>query len=200
MRQPEQVQRGGAQRGHHAGTVAPVAVGVLMELGVADPVPALKAPSVSHQLQQGFWGGAQARQKQVSGLKRLAVTGTADRDFHDPVGADPGLMDVLWSLFGAQRPGDVAAVAGLVIHCHEMDLALSLELRSDLAVERLLVALLLRRSLRLHGQQEVGPLLLGLPKNGRWVWSASAWISTPSRSSCASSCRSTARSWFSAFA
>jgi hypothetical protein len=36
-----------------------------------------------------------------------------------------------------------------------------------------------------------------LPKNGRWVWSASAWISTPSRSSSPSSCRSTARSWFS---
>jgi hypothetical protein len=30
-------------------------------------------------------------------------------------------------------------------------------------------------------------------KNGFWVWSASAWISTPSRSSSPSSCLSTAR-------
>ena len=34
--------------------MAAVAVGVLMELGVTDPVPALHAPPVSHQLQQGF--------------------------------------------------------------------------------------------------------------------------------------------------
>jgi hypothetical protein len=27
-----------------------------MELGVADPVPAFKAPEIPHQLQQGFWG------------------------------------------------------------------------------------------------------------------------------------------------
>jgi hypothetical protein len=33
----------------------------------------------------------------------------------------------------------------------------------------------------LDGQEEVGPLLLEMLKNGRWVWSASAWISTPSR-------------------
>ena len=160
-----------------------------MELGVPDPVPALDTPAVSHQLQQGFWRGAQAREKQVGRLKGLAVSGAAGRDFHDPAGADPGLTDVLWSLFGAQRPGDVAAVADLVIRCHKRDVPLSLELRSDLTMQRLLVAL--------HGQQEVGPLLLELPKNGRWVWSASTWMRTPSRSSSPSSCRSTARSWFS---
>ena len=160
-----------------------------MELGVTDPVPALNAPAVAHQLQQRFWRGAEARQKQMAGLKRLAVTGAAGRDFHDPAGADPGLADVLWSLFGAQRPGDVAAVALLVIRCDKRDVPLSLELRSDLAVERLLIGL--------DRQEEVGPLLLELPKNGRWVWSASAWISTPSRSSSPSSWRSTARSWFS---
>jgi len=80
-------------------------------------------------------------------------------------------------------------VADLVIRCHERDLALSLKLAADLAVQRLLVGL--------DCQEKVGPLLLELPKNGRWVWSASAWISTPSRSSSPSSCRSTARSWFS---
>ena len=31
-----------------------------MELGAPDPVPALNAPSISYQLEQGFWGGAQA--------------------------------------------------------------------------------------------------------------------------------------------
>ena len=124
----------------------------------------------------------------MTGLKGLAVAAAAGRDFHDPAGADPGLSDVLWSLLGAQRPGDVAAVANLVIPCPKRDLALALELRSDLTMQRLLVAL--------HGQQEVGPLLLELPKNGRWVWSASAWMSTPSRSSSPRSCRSTARSWF----
>ena len=93
---------------------------------------------------------------------------------------------MLWSLFGAQRPGDVAAVADLVIACYKRDLALSLELAADLAVQRLLVGL--------DRQQEVGPLRLELPKNGRWVWSASAWIRTPSRSSSPSNRRSTARS------
>jgi hypothetical protein len=132
-----------------------------MELGVPDPVPALNAPAVAHQPEQGFWRGPQARQKQVGSLKRLAVTGAAGRDFHDPAGADPGLADVLWSLFSAQRPGDVAAVADLMIRCGKRDLALALELAADLAVQRLLVGF--------DRQQEVGSLLLELLKNGRWM-------------------------------
>ena len=112
-----------------------------MELDVPDPMPALNAPADSHLLQQGFWGGAQAGEKQVAGAKGLAVTCAAGHHFHDPAGADPGLSDVLWSLFGAQHPGDVAAVGNLVILCHERDLALSLELRSDLAMQCLLVGL-----------------------------------------------------------
>ncbi len=96
----------------------------------------------------------------------LAVTGAAGCDFHDPAGADPGLADVLCSLLGAQRPGDSAAVTNLAIRCHERDSALALELAADLTVQRLLVGF--------HGQEEVGPLLLELPKNGRCVWSASA--------------------------
>jgi len=128
----------------------------------------------------------------VRGVKGLAVTGSAGHDFHDPAGADPGLTDVLWGRFSAQRPGDDTAVVNLVIPCHKRDVTLSLELRSDLAVQRLLIGF--------RCQQEVGPLLLELPKNGRWVWSASAWMRTPSRSSSPSSCRSTARSWFSSVA
>jgi hypothetical protein len=69
-------------------------------------------------------------------------------------------------LFRPQRPSDVTAVADLVIACHERDVPLSLELAADLAVQRLLIGF--------DCQQEVGPLLLELPKNGRWVWSASA--------------------------
>jgi hypothetical protein len=102
-------------------------------------------------------------------LKGLAVAPAVGRAFHDPAGAGPGLTDVLRGLFGPQRPGDVATVADFVIRCHERDLALSLELAVDLTVQRLLVGF--------HRQEEVGPLLLELPKNGRWVWSASAWIS-----------------------
>ena len=139
--QPQQVHRCRAQGGHHSSAIAPVAVGVLMELGVTDPVPALNAPAGAHQLQQRFWRGAEARQKQMGGLKRLVVTGAAGRDFHDPAGADPGLADVLRSRFGAQRPSDVAAVANLVNVCHERDVPLSLELSSHLAVERLLIGL-----------------------------------------------------------
>jgi hypothetical protein len=141
-------------------------VRVLMELGVADPVPALNAPTVPYQLQQCFWRGAQAGEEQMGGVKGFTVAPAAGRDFHDPAGANPVLTDVLWGPFGAQRPVDVAAVANLVIGCHKRDLALALELRSDLAVQRLLIGL--------DCQEEVGPLLLELPKNGRWVWSASA--------------------------
>jgi len=61
--QPQQVQCGCPQRGQRTGTVAPVAMGVLMELAVADSVPALQATAVTHQSQQGFWGGAHAREE-----------------------------------------------------------------------------------------------------------------------------------------
>jgi len=187
--QPQHVQRRRAQRGHDAGAIAPVVMGVLVELGVTDPVPAFNAPAVPHQFQQRVWRGAQAGEEQVLRLKGLAVAAAGGRHLHDPAGTDPGLGDVRRCLFGTQGPGDGTAVAALLIRCHERDLALSLELAADLSVQRLLIAF--------HRQEEVGPLLLELPKNGRWVWSASAWISTPSRSSSPRSCRRTARSWFS---
>ena len=57
-------------------------------------------------------------------------------------------------------------MADLLIRCPKSDVTPSQELKSDLTIQRLLVAL--------YGQQEVGTLLLELPKNGRWVWSASA--------------------------
>ena len=79
-------------------------------------------------------------------------------------------------------------MADLVINCHKRDVALSLELALDLAMQRLLIAF--------YRQQEVGPLLLELPKMG-WVWRASALMRRPSKSISPSNCRSSARSWFS---
>ena len=85
-----------------------------------------------------------------------------------------------WCLFCPQRPGDAASVDDLVIACHERDVSLSLKLAADLAMQRLLVAF--------YRQQEVGSLLLELVKNGFWVSSASAWISTPPRFNSPSNC------------
>jgi hypothetical protein len=99
----------------------------------------------------------------------------------------PALLDVIRSLFRPQVPGDVATVADLVIRGQERDLAFSTQLIGDLPVERLLVGL--------NRQEAVGPLLLELSKNGRCVWSASAWMSTPSRSSSPIKSWSIARSW-----
>jgi hypothetical protein len=48
-------------------------------------------------------------------------------------------------------------MANLVVRCHKRDFAPALELAADLAVQRLLAAL--------NRQQEVGSLLLKLPKN-----------------------------------
>ena len=195
--QLEQVEGCRPQRCHRSGTVAPVAMVVLVQLGVTDPVPAFNAPAVPHQLKQDFLGaqagvaprGSPGEALQVGGLERLAVMAAGGVQLNDPAGADPGFCDVLRCLFGPQLPGDVTAMAFLVIPCLERDLALSLKLTADLAVEGFLVGY--------HCQEEVGSLLLEQLKNGRCVCRASAWISTPSRSSSPSSCFSTARSWFS---
>ena len=52
--QPQQVESCGSQRGHGSSAIGSVAVGVRVQLAVSDPVPALGAPAVSNQLQQGF--------------------------------------------------------------------------------------------------------------------------------------------------
>ncbi|MFO0016914.1 MAG: hypothetical protein ACK52U_10195 [Synechococcaceae cyanobacterium] len=77
----------------------------------------------------------------------------------------------------------------LLIHCQKRDLALPLELAGNLAVQDPLIGF--------DCQEEVGPLLLEEMKKGCWVWGASAWITTPSRSSSPRSFLSTAPSWFS---
>ena len=70
--QSQQVESCGSQRGHRAGAITAVMVGILMELGVANPVPAVNALAISHQLQQRFWRGAQAGEKHMGGPKGLA--------------------------------------------------------------------------------------------------------------------------------
>ena len=164
-------------------------MGVLVQLDVTDPVPALNAPAVAQQLQQRFWGGSQAGEKQMGGVEDLAVANAGGDHFHEPAGAAPGLTDMPRRLFGAERPGDGTTMTHLENTYFNRDVAFPLELASNLAMQGLLVAL--------EGQEKVGPLLLELLKNGFWMWSATAWISTPFRSSSPSSCQSTARSWFS---
>ena len=94
-----------------------------------------------------------------------------------------------------------------MINCQKRDVTLSLELALDLAMQRLLIAF--------YRQQEVGPLLLGLPKNiprcGEQLLlfekasptekaAPTAWMRTPSKSISPSNCRSTALLWFSPMA
>jgi len=64
--------------------------------------------------------------------------------------------------------------------CGERDVTLALELALDLAVQGFLVASLIRRSLRLHRQEHVGPLGEAPAKNACVVCRASARIKVPS--------------------
>ena len=50
---------------------------VLMELGIADLVPAFDAPALSDLSRQGFWAGAHAGEEHMSCLERLALAGAA---------------------------------------------------------------------------------------------------------------------------
>jgi hypothetical protein len=72
---------------------------------------------------------------------------------------------------------------------HHREVPMAAELGNDLLIQPALVVF--------DRQEQVGALLGGEMKNAGEVCSASAWISTPSRSSSPSSCLSTARSWFS---
>ena len=116
-----------------------------------------------------------------------ALTGGLGRDeLYDRGAARPVLLDVLRSFFGPELPDGVTAVAFLVIRCSERDLALPLELATDLAVELWLV--------RFDGQGDVGTLVEAPAKKSRVVCSASAWIKTPSSFIVLRSCLRAARS------
>ena len=116
-------------------------MGVLTELRIAHPVPlVLNAPSLTDQSQQAFWGGAQAGDEPMAGDVTLAFAGRGAGDhLHDPGAARPVGLDVLWRFLGLEFPPGLASVALLDIRRRESDLALSLELAPDLAVQGLLV-------------------------------------------------------------
>jgi hypothetical protein len=113
------LQRRRSETSHDVCALASGAMGVHMELGVANPVPPLKAPTVSGQWQQAFWRCGEAGEKEVFGVERLTVVRSWCDDLNDPSCADPLLTDVLRRLFRSQRPGDVTTMTDLLIHCEK---------------------------------------------------------------------------------
>jgi hypothetical protein len=77
------LQRRRSETSHDPGAIASIAMDVLIELGVADPVPTLNAPPVSRQSQQGFRACAEDGEKEVFGDERLAVAGSCGGDLND---------------------------------------------------------------------------------------------------------------------
>jgi hypothetical protein len=185
----QKVHHDGAQeREHRSASAVGVAMGVLTELGIAGPVPfVLNAPALPDQSQQGVWAGADAGDEPVVDSSAFPLAGHRGGDhLRDPGAAGPVRLDVLRRLFRTQYPERVTTVFCLPIRRGERDMALALELATDLAIERLLVAF--------HGEEDVGPLLQAPSKNGCVVWRASAWMRTPSNSSVLRSSFSAARS------
>jgi hypothetical protein len=104
-----------------------------------------------------------------------ALAGGLGRDqLHDPGTAGPSFLDVIRRLFGSELPAGIPLMAFLVIRSSERDLAFSLKLAADLAIELGLVGL--------DGQGDVGAMLETPAKNACVVCRASAWISLPSSS------------------
>lgn len=136
-----------------------VAMGVLAELDVADPVPLLlDRPALPHKSQQGFWCGAQAGDEVVGLTERLAAAGAAGDQLHDSSDASPALTDAPGCLASTQRPGRGRAVTGLRVLGLDGETAPVGELVADQPVQLALVAFhrqLLRGRLLL---QHVGAL------------------------------------------
>ena len=76
----------------------------------------------------------------------------------DPAHARPVRLDVIPTFLGPHLQDSDPAMLFALSRCRERDVALALELALDLAVQGFLVVSLLRRSLRLHRQEHVGPL------------------------------------------
>jgi hypothetical protein len=93
------LQRRCSQAVNHACAISLVAMGLLIELGVEDPVPPLDAPPVSRQLHEAFWGCAEAREMEVVGVERSAVVRFYGGLLNDSTRADPLLTDMLWRPF-----------------------------------------------------------------------------------------------------
>jgi hypothetical protein len=97
--------------------IASVAMGVLLELRVADPMPPLDTPVVSHQLQQCFESHPDTRERDITSVKGFAITLSRGGEFNDPARAEPPHTEIAWSLLRLQRQGDVAGVAELMNRC-----------------------------------------------------------------------------------
>lgn len=67
----------------HTSAIASVAMGILLKLRVADPMPPLDVPAVYHQLLQCFWGRPDAREKEMAGVEGFAVTLSRGTDLND---------------------------------------------------------------------------------------------------------------------
>jgi len=76
-------------------------------------VPDFIASTDPHQLQQGFWFGAQAGEMGLPLERGVNSKLAADDDYCDPAAAGPGLGDEVRSLFDLEGPGCVAAVTVL---------------------------------------------------------------------------------------
>ena len=67
--------RPGVETAHRASAIASLEMGILIQLGVADPVRALSTPTVSHQLQHSFLHCADAGEKKGAWRKRACGRG-----------------------------------------------------------------------------------------------------------------------------
>jgi len=136
-------------------------VGVLTKLRIADPVPfVLNAPTLPDQSQQCFWGRADAGDEQVADAGGALAGGLGRVQLHDPGTSRPALLDVIGRFLGPELPARITPVTFLLSRCGERDLALSLELATDLPTERGLV--------RFDGQGDVGALLEAPAKKLAW--------------------------------
>jgi hypothetical protein len=110
----------------------------------------------------------------VDVVKRLADTPAGAHQLDDPAGAHPALSNGVSDIAGTQRPAHLAAMAGLNIADLNREVPVPAEQGNDLLIQPALVLF--------DRQEQVGALLGGELKNTGEVCSASAWISTPSRS------------------
>ena len=158
----QQVERHGALPCQHLHPVAfSVAVGVLTQLGVADPVPGiLDRPAVPHVLQQRFCGGAQTREVVAGLLDRSSLTRADGPHRNDQGAARPDLLDRRGGFHCPQGPGAGATVAAFG---HSGLKWLPLAVGQAIADQLKSLS-----PTAFDGNQEVGALLRKEEKNGRF--------------------------------
>ena len=158
---PQQDHHNGSPKGEHLySDPGGVAMRVFTQLSMTGTtLLVLNAPALHDAAQQSFWRGTDAGEEPVPRRCALPLLGRRLGDpLNDPRAARPVGLDVLRCLLGVELPVHVAPVEFFAITCSERDLALSLELAADLALEGLLVGL--------NGQEHIGPLGEAPLKNG----------------------------------